>query len=342
LYAPEIKGIFTLKQNRNPGLKMSKNKISGSLTVIFFTLLILCGTAAADELELKLFKRNAKASPQLTQAQPSQYTRIKFGLRIMGGCALFWRNDINEGLQGAKDCFDDLALKWGNREDVDSEVELVNMGLDFSGELFINFTPNLGIAIGAGYISGSGGLDLRESNADRTDQWKFSAIPITLTCYYGIPLGSMMGIVFNAGLGYYLGRVNYDYFYGYYDGTWEDTKTWSAKSNSLGFHGGINFEFGFTSNLAFVIGARGRYAKLTDLTGDLDWVHYDSWSGWSSGTEKDQALWFGIHMGTLTNKDYPDMRFSEDNPSHKAYYDVHKAEINLSGIIFQAGIKVTF
>jgi hypothetical protein len=330
-----------LKQNRNPG-EMSKNKISGSLTIIFFALLILCGTAAADELELKLFKSKAKASPQLTQAQSNQYTRVKFSLRIMVGCALFWRNDINEGLQGAKDCFDDLALKWGKREDVDSEVELVNMGLDFSGELFINFTPNLGIAIGAGYISGSGGLDLGESNEDRTYHWKFSAIPITLTCNYRIPLGRTMGIVFNAGLGYYLGTVNYDYFYTYYDESWEDTETWSAKSNSLGFHGGINFEFGITSNLAFVIGARGRYAKLTDLTGNLDWIHYDSWSGWISGTEKDQALWFGIHMGTLTNKDYPSMQFSEDNPSYKAYYDVRKAEINLSGVIFQAGIKVTF
>lgn len=322
---------------------MNKEKIFVSLKIGFFTLLILSSTVAADELELKLFKSKEKASSQLTQAQPNQYPSEKFSLRIMGGCALFMRNDINEHLQGLNDFYYDLIFVSTTRY-VGSEIEKVNMGLDFSGELFINFKPNLGIAIGAGYVLGSGELDFEDSKQDITDHWKFSAIPITLTCYYGIPLGSMVDIVFNAGLGYYLGTVNYDFLLerSSSDYMYEDTQTWSAKSNSLGFHGGINFEFGFTSNLAFVIGARGRYAKLTDLTGDLDWERHSSLTGSESGTEEDRTLWFGIRWRSLTDKEYSSMTLSEDKPSSPLWHDARKAEINLSGIIFQAGIKVTF
>lgn len=315
---------------------MSKNKIFGSLTIIFFTLLILSSTAAADELELKLFKSKAKASLQLTQAQSNQYTNVKFGLRIMGGCALFMRNDINEHLQTLKGFIYNF------------EVKPLNIGLDISGELFINFTSDLGIAIGTGYILADRESSAKSGSGEHTDNTtyhpKFSAVPVTLTCYYRIPLGRIVDVVFNAGLGYYLSTVNYDYFHKVRGGDimYEKTETWSAKSNSLGFHGGINFEFGFTSNLAFVIGVRGRYAKLTDLTGDLDWVHYRSWSGWSSGTEEDQTLWFGIRRSSTMTTEWPYMILSEDKPSHYDLHDARKAEINLSGIIFQAGIKVTF
>ncbi len=326
---------------------MSKNKLWGLLTIIFFTLLVLPNTAgAADKIELKLFKSKAKTSPQLAQPQTYQKSGMEFGLRLLGGGTYFlMQNDINDHLQGLNDKYNDDPSS-----SADSEFELINMGMDFSGEVFINFTPNIGIGIGAGYISAGKETSVEVfhdgmfgSIESLTYYPKFSAIPITFSLYFGIPLGSMVDVVLHGGAGYYLGTVNWEYTEesdGFMISS-EEEGTWSAESNALGFHGGINFEFGFTRNFAFVIGAKGRYAKLTDLTGDLEWEGYHSWFGSLSGTEEDQTLWFGTYE-TFSGEEYPRMDFSEDKPTEWWWSDVRKAEINLSGVVFQAGFKITF
>jgi len=267
----------------------------------------------------------------------------------MGGGAYFLQNDINDHLQGWNDYIADLA-GLAPIVSTESELNLINMGMDFSGEILINFMPHLGIGIGAGYISSAG----KESTMEVSDNIgnfesitfnpQFSAIPITFSLYYGIPVGGMMEVVLNGGAGYYLGTVNYDMFSegGYLGLTYEETEKWSSQSNALGFHGGINFEFGFSSNFAFVIGARGRHVKFTDLTGDLEWEYSDSGGYSSSGTDEDQTLWFGHWEHYYTGKEYPRIILTENKPSLSIWSDVRKAEVNLSGIVFQAGIKVTF
>jgi len=134
-----------------------------------------------------------------------------------------------------------------------------------------------------------------------------------LSFYFGLPLGSSVAVVLNAGFGYYLGTVNYDVFHESQSGgySYENLEAWSAKSNALGFHGGIDLEFGIARNLAFIVGAKGRYAKITDLTGDLEY-EYDTSYGYSdSGTVKDLTLWFGDNQDSPTGKKYPMLALSD-------------------------------
>jgi len=307
---------------------MTKNKVWGFIALLSVVLLILPGASLADD------------TPQLTQGQAGQ-SKITFGFRLTGGASLLMRNDINDHLQGFNDALDDSPSDF-----VISEFELLKMGMDFSGEILINFMPHFSVGIGAGYIT-AGKETTAEYNfwtveAETTYHPKFSAIPITLSFYYGIPIGSALEVVLNAGFGYYIGTVNLDYYSketssGF---IYEDEEIWSAKSNALGFHGGIDLEFGIARNLALVVGAKGRYAKLTDLTGDLVW-EIDTNFGYSdSGTERDITLWFGDYE--YTTKKHPRLYLSEDKPSWSLWSDVRKAEVNLSGIVLQAGIKVTF
>ncbi|MFO7979677.1 MAG: hypothetical protein R6V00_02450 [Candidatus Aminicenantes bacterium] len=315
---------------------MNRIKLCGFLTIVCFVFMILPNTASADETEL-----------QITQGQTNQTNKIEFGLRIMGGGFLLMQNDINDHIQGMNDSINDFA---GLIPDVsvDSEFKQVNMGMDFSGELLIHFMPQFSIGIGAGYISA--GKESTAELSDNTGEYqdmtldpRVSAIPITLSFYYGIPVGSMIDVVLNAGAGYYLGTINYDMILEYGDpgSSFEEIDTWSAQSNTLGFLGGIDFEFGFSSNMVFVLGARGRYVKFTDLTGDLEWEYSSSWGASGSGTDKDQTLWFG-NQEMFTGKEYPQLTLSDSKPTGSNWSDVRKAEISLSGIIFQAGIKVTF
>ncbi|MBD3414888.1 MAG: hypothetical protein GF421_10715 [Candidatus Aminicenantes bacterium] len=316
---------------------MNQKKLWRSLIIVCFVFLILPGQSGAEEIEL-----------QLTQGQSNPCSQMSFGLRLMGGASLLMQNDLNDHIQGLNDNYDDLSSSVPSLI-VDSEYEPIKMGLDFSGEILINFMPHFSIGIGAGYISAGKESSIEISYTSMIGSQEFtmspqiSAIPITLSLYYGIPVGNGMEVVLNGGAGYYLGTINYEMAQiSTSMGTYEYTEDWNAQSNALGFHGGLNLEFGFSSNMAFVVGARGRLVKFTDLSGDLEWEYSDSW-GWSdSGTEKDQTLWFGQFESLYTGIEYPRLAISDTKPAGFWWSDVRKAEINLSGIVFQAGIKLTF
>lgn len=323
---------------------MRQNKLWNFLSLFCMVFLILPSTALADETELDLLENKASSSLQFAQGSNEPSSNSKFGLRIMGGGTRLMRNDFNEVMEGLNDAMAGISMVT-----VNSQFEPITLGTDFSGEILVNLTSNLDIGLGAGYILAEKESTLGvETNMgpsmSMTLHPNFSAIPVTLGLYYGIPLGSTMSVVLNGGVGYYLGTVKFD---GYNEAssmgyTSEESQHWSTQPQAFGFHGGVDFEFGFTPNIAFVVGAKGRSVKFTDLTGTLEWESTDPTGGSSSGTEENQTLWFGHFKDPNLNAEFEQMSFSEDKPTGSNWSDVRKAEVNLSGLSFQAGIKINF
>ena len=318
---------------------MTQNKLWGLIAIINIVFLILPSPASAEEAELSFFKNKYRKQAQMPYSPaPPNRAGIKVGLRLMGGGFMLMKNDINDHLQGYNDYFNDIPGST-----VKSEFEPIKTGMDFSGEILISFNPYLGIGIGSGYISAGKESTLEShfpQNAFEGNAYpQFSAIPVTLSLYFGIPVGPALKIMFNAGGGYYLGKIDWEY---YQIGSMNDRyeETWSAKPEALGFHGGIHFEFEFTRNSAFVIGAKARSVKFKDISGNLEW-EFTSPFGNSSGSEENAKLWYGTWETWLTANKYPGIIISE-NPSAYGWEKEREGEVNLSGIIFQAGLKIYF
>jgi hypothetical protein len=134
-----------------------------------------------------------------------------------------------------------------------------------------------------------------------------------------------------------MGTVEWEYYEKNNIGE-EYEQTWNATSNTIGFQGGIHFEFGFTRNSSFVIGAKGRYAKFKDISGDLEYESRGSILT-ISGTEEDAILWYGIWH--RSGGEYPGV-FIDTGGNNWFWSTERKGEVNLSGIVFQAGLKITF
>jgi len=309
---------------------MSQNTFKKYGIIILLVFFVVPLGAAGDEI-------------QLVPSQESQKGAIKVGLRFTGGGFLLMRSDFIEHIQGMYDIYEAAPYVHS----LESEgFGSTNLGLNFAGELFVDFTENIGIGIGSGYIThneerslvrdiGCGTFYTHNYNP------KFSAVPLTVSLYLGLPVSQRIKIVFNTGVGYYLGKADWVYEE-YSNGGVRSEIDWSASSNALGLHGGLDFEFLLTSRFAFVVGARGRYAKIKSLTGDYNHETHHPVYGHSKGTLNDLTLWYGIWEDLSTGEDYPKVVFAPSEPYGTVWSDVREGEINLSGLVFQAGLKVTF
>ena len=125
---------------------------------------------------------------------------------------------------------------------------------------------------------------------------KITALPMMLSLHYGVPLGEKVRMNVLAGAGFYYGKVYWGEKYEWDSplfGTGVSRYDWSANTDSLGFHGGLELEWEIIRGLALVIGGSGQRAIFTDLTGDLEWADVSSFYGVNeSGTEQNQILWF--------------------------------------------------
>lgn len=283
--------------------------------------------------------------PAYQEYQPSKGPGINFVVKLNGGMSYISGGDINANLEGINDY-------WFDAEYIDiqeGKFKPVHLGFDLGAEMTINFnvTPKVGIGFGLSYIQGS-----KKSTVEGTYPWwgeetffsdtiniKVSAIPITLSLYFDLPVADTINVVANAGIGYYLGTANWDYSED--EENWQWKENWKSKSNALGFHGGLSLELDISKDMTFVIEGIGRYAKLKGLKGDFIWENIYEGS-YYEGTTEDATFWYYEWHSSNTGKKYPTIWFDDEKPSGARISNVREAEINLSGFSIRAGIKIKF
>lgn len=310
-----------------------------------------------------------------------------------GGLSNINGGDLNASIIGINEQWEDLSGDFTGA-DFNSDLEEFGWINNFKGELLLNLSSYMSIAFGAEYLSknntGIMSFNYEDSEAyyvngyyvDSSDdvsisgesEYKLTAIPLTASLYFFIPMGNTADFFITGGAGYYLGRIELnetpqvDYLYqaDYYD-TADDsylyryleeyssngTITVEAKCNTIGYHAGAGFSINLSPNLSFVFEGLYRYVNFKKW--EVDYTYDESWHekyGWSdlgyeedSGTYSDSfedgKLWFYENKTDLGT--YDSITPSEEELEESAYIkNVRLAEINLTGFSFRAGIKITF
>jgi hypothetical protein len=142
--------------------------------------------------------------------------------------------------------------------------------MDFGGELLLQFNPQLALGLGVGYLqaSRSSSLVISDAGKDYEESWspKISAVPVTLSLHYFVPLSGKIRLSLDAGVGYYFGKctdTQHIVFIGEFDRTYDTT------ASGIGFHGGLGLEIPVAPAVSIVFEARGRFAKLGGFKGSV-------------------------------------------------------------------------
>jgi opacity protein-like surface antigen len=199
--------------------------------------------------------------PAQSQAQS------KFSIRLSGGLNMLDGGDLNTGAEGLFDFWDALVRGLGNT--TSGVFSAANLGLNFGGDFIFKFNENMGVGLGAGMLSASKESVMSFSNpgghGDFTHKVTASAVPLRLSFFYYLPVGSTMNVVFNAGLGYYLAKANY--LLTVTGGGTTVTMESDASGSGLGFHGGLGLEIALMPNLGILVDLSGRFASFGGFEG---------------------------------------------------------------------------
>jgi len=299
---------------------------------------------AVSLLVFLFFPLWTKAEPALQtpvefQMRNNKTSGLNFGIKLFGGFGhLVGHNDVNKYLDGWNQLLDDAANL--SEYNVSGEISPLGYSPFFGGELILSFNPRFSIGLGAGYIQftkqSTKRLTFEEDWIEFNMEPKISAIPLTLTLYYGIPVRDFLKVVLGAGAGYYLGQYNGSDTQIFYN---EDfTILFESNTNTFGAHGSLNLELNLGRTMALIFGVSGRFAVFKDLIGNQSFNYVNSW-GDEFETYSDLTLWY-IEEEIFEGQYYASFIADDESPEGSWYRVARKAEISLSSIALQIGILI--
>ena len=229
--------------------------------------------------------------------------------------------------------------------DVSGKIEkLSNQSNDWELELKIDASPKIGFGFATSFFhrrnqSSIYAYQVPEFGRDYKMIFEPEIkviMPVGLNLYYSIYSGSKLNVFINSGIGWYLGKMteNMTENFIYPDGdVYFNNRYWEVENNlSLGFHGGVGFEYNLKKNLALVVELQGRYLRIGNLEGT---VKYETNFGTGLTIGEGGTLHF-FEMGYYYDLDIP-------LPAHlfpPLEHIERNAVLDLSGFLLRIGIKI--
>jgi hypothetical protein len=262
--------------------------------------------------------------PAQSQAQS------RFTLRLNGGLNMLDGGDLNAGAEGWFNFWDAFATAFGNT--TSGTFSAAKLGLNFGGDFIFQFTPSMGVGIGAGMLSASKESVMDFSNPGGsgtiTHNVTASAIPLRLSFFYFLPASPTINVVFHAGLGYYLAKADYKMTLS--GGGTTTTDEMDTSGNGLGFHGGLGVEIALMQNMGIMAELAGRFASFGGFEGDET----------DGGTTHGKLYYYDDNLGSFGT--YPTIVIDNSLPSGSGISNAREASVSFTGFSFVAGIFFRF
>jgi opacity protein-like surface antigen len=257
-------------------------------------------------------------------------------VRVSGGLSFISGGDLKTGLSGEND-----FLKQSSK-DFSGSLEAPASGLNISGELLVQF-KRFGLGLGAGYLHLS-----RESSVQyawdyfwwaveekRTIKPDIRVIPVTLSIYWRVPIGSRLTLSIGGGPGLYLTKLRYNS--NLVSSLWGQNPaeySFQANKTTFGAQGGLDIEIRLSRSLALLVGVHGRLAKVGDIKGDASFR-------WKSFQQSSQDVYW-IYDQAADDKKYKRFSFTAETPSEIGVENARKGNLDLSGVTAVFGFQFGF
>jgi len=222
-----------------------------------------------SRLEVEILEEKAQKAADSREASPGEYRGIGLSVKLSGGLGFFAGGDVDNGASGMfKQGVDDLeAMGYTLAR---KNPRGFHSGLEAGADIIYRLSPKLGIGVGGSYIAAKAESSQPFVEYGFYDQtWRIipevKVLVLRLELTYDLPLLAWLGIHAQAGPAFFL--VNYDLNRVSSTVTIRETYSQTAKANRLGFHGGLGLTFRINPQTAFILEARGRYARFSDLRG---------------------------------------------------------------------------
>ena len=259
-----------------------------------------------------------------------------FSLKLSGGLSYLMGGDYNEIIQGQNDFYHNATTL-----SISNDFKKLNLGWNAGAEFIVNFTDNLGLGLGVGYISASNETTLTGSigvvSLGETYRPSISAVPITLNFHYFLPIGPTMNVHFFAGPGVYFGSVKFENEISVPVILTDITSSVKPDSSTaFGFQGGLGLEIGLSSNIFLVFDVQGRVASFSNLKGP--WTVSGTAFGIPISLSGTGTLWYEELLDSGTY--YADWDVNTTQPTGSYLRNVHAASNSLSGVSAQLGFRI--
>ena len=266
----------------------------------------------------------------------------RFSIKLTAGGGYVAIGDMNKHLDSMNNYKDYSGVSMS---DVSGKIEkLSNQSNDWELELKIDASPKIGFGIATSFFhrrnqSSIYAYQVPEFGRDYEMIFKPEIkviMPVGLNLYYSLYSGSKLNVFINSGIGWYLGKMTENRIenFIYPDGdVYFNNRYWEVEYNSsLGFHGGVGFEYNLKKNLALVVELQGRYLRIGNLEGT---VKYET--NFGSGL----TIGEGGTLHFFGRSDYYDLDiplpyhiFNENG------YIERNAVLDLSGFSLRIGIRI--
>ena len=270
--------------------------------------------------------------PKIEPTEPEEglpISETRFSLSISAGGNVAWGGDLNTGIKGLADLYQDSLGVQG-----EGTIGSVHLGYVLGIDLFFPLTKMISWGLGAEYFQATNTSRVEYSQGASSSvldvQPNIRAIPIhAFLAFSPIPQMYVKG-----GISYYLSRSSYNYMID----TDAGQQRWTGKANAggLGLLGSIGYIKRYSETLSFFAEITGRLARIQGFTGKEE---FQDFSG-EMATEK--GTLYLIDTQVLEDRTHSVLFIRETRPNEAGITGAEKARIDYSGISLKIGLRLQF